>query len=175
MATYMNVSESCRPSPVRKQTRLTGVWIGVGYAALSFVPAARANELTPQGFERGVDVLLQTTRWTGVALPITGGYQIWQLYPLARLLGTPRGHLVLGMLGLWGVMNGVLEVGVYRTRTAAGATMGIGRHTIERFSLGADTDVTRLASVVRPYVLVASGLGLLLLVDAALLAGGLPV
>jgi hypothetical protein len=148
------------------------VRIGVGYAALSFVPAARANELTPQGFERGVDILLQTTRWTGVALPVTGGYQIWQLYPLARLLGTPRGHLVLG---LWGVMNGVIEAGVYRTRTAAGATMGIGRHTVERFSLGADTDVTRLASVVRPYVLVASGLGLLLLVDAALLAGGLPV
>lgn len=152
------------------------LWVGgVGYAALSFVPAARADELTPAGFERGVDALLQTTRWTGVALPVTGGYQIWQLYPFARLLWTPRGHLVLGMLGLWGVMNGVLEVGVYRTRTAAGATMGIGRHTIERFTLGTDADVPRLAAVVRPYVLVASGLGLLLLVDAALLAGGLPM
>lgn len=146
---------------------------GVGYAALSFVPAARAAELTPAGFERGVDALLQTTRLTGVALPATGGYQIWQLYPFARLFGTPRGHLVLGMLGLWGGMNGVLEAGVYRTRTATGATMGIGRHTVERSTL--DTDVPGLATVVWPYVLVASGLGLLLLVDAALLAGGLPV
>ena len=122
-----------------------------------------------------LDRLLRVTRWTGVALPVSGRYQVWVLYPIARLLGSTRGHLVLGMFGLRGVMNGVIEAGVYRTRTAAGATMGIGRHTVERFSLGADTDVTRLASVVRPYVLVASGLGLLLLVDAALLAGGLPV
>ena len=152
------------------------LWVGgVGYAALSFVPAARAAALTPAGFERGVDALLQTTRWTGVALPVTGGYQIWQLYPSARLFGTPRGQLVLGMLGLWGSMNAVLEVGVYRTRTAAGVTIGIGRHTIERFTLRTDADVPHLATVVRPYILVATGLGLLLLVDAALLAGGLPV
>ncbi|WP_277554055.1 copper resistance protein CopD [Halobaculum limi] len=150
-----------------------GLWTGsVAYAAVTVVPAAREGDLAAAAFGRSVDWLLQTTRWTGVILPLTGGYQIWELYPLARLLGTTRGHLILGMLALWGVMNGILELGIYRLRAADGTAMGFARHAITRFGLDDDAEARRLAGVVRPYVLVATVLGVLLLVDAALLASG---
>jgi hypothetical protein len=101
-------------------------------------------------------------------------HQIWVLYPLETLLGTTRGHLVLGMLALWGVMNGLLEAGIYRMRTADGATLGVGEYMSEGFSIEEDVDVSRLAGIGRPYVLASAGLAVLLLVDAALLAGGVP-
>lgn len=116
---------------------------------------------------------MQTTRITGVVLPLTGGYQILELYPLSRLLETPRGHLVLAMVALWGLMNGLVELGVYRMRVADDSGMGFARHTVERFTLDSDADARELAGVARPYVLAATALGVLLLVDAALLAGGL--
>jgi hypothetical protein len=137
-------------------------------------PAARAGEVGPGAFEGTVDGLLRVTRWTGIALPVTGIYQIWVLYPIDALLGTTRGHLVLGMLALWGVMNGLLEAGIYRMRTADGASLGIGEYMAEGFSIEADVDVPRLAEVGRPYVLASAALAVLLLVDAALLAGGVP-
>jgi uncharacterized membrane protein len=152
---------------------------GVLYAAYAVFPAARAGELPPAAFERQVDGVLQATRWTGLALPATGAYQLWTLYPLPRLLGTTAGHLVLGMLALWGLMNGLLEAGVYRMRTVDDDRVGIGTHLRERFVLGAgpDTDghvdVVRRADVGWPYLVGAAALALLLLVDAALLASGL--
>ncbi|QZY00446.1 copper resistance protein CopD [Halobaculum rubrum] len=149
-----------------------GLWTGgVAYAAVAVLPAARRGDLSAPGLGRSVDWLLQTTRVTGVVLPVTGGYQIWRLYPLPRLFGTTRGHLVLGMVALWGVMNGLVELGVYRMRMAEGSRMGLGRHTIERFGLDDDADARGAAEVARPYVLAAAALGVLLLVDAALLAG----
>ena len=151
-------------------------WTGsVLYAAYSVFPTARAGDLSAAAFERHVDGLLQVTRWTGLALPVTGAYQLWVRYPLPRLIGTTAGHLVLGMLVLWGVMNGLLELGVYRMLTAGREPLGVGSYMAEGFVLGAgrDVDVKRLADVGWPYVRVAVVLAVLLLVDAALLAGGL--
>ncbi|UIP00439.1 copper resistance protein CopD [Halobaculum sp. CBA1158] len=150
-----------------------GLWTGgVAYGTVALLPAARRGEVTAQGLGRAVDLLLQVTRATGVVLPLTGAYQIWRLYPTSRLLGTTRGHLVLGMLLLWGVMNGLVELGVYRMRVADGDPPGLARHTVERFGLGADADPRALVGVARPYFLAATALTVLLLVDAALLAGG---
>lgn len=150
-----------------------GLWTGgVAYATVAVLPAARRGDLSAPGFGRSVDWLLQTTRATGVVLPLTGGYQIWRVYPLPRLFGTSRGHLVLGMVTLWGLMNGLVELAVYRMRAADGAGMGFGRHTIERFGLADEADARGAAEVARPYMLAAAALGVLLLVDAALLAGG---
>jgi hypothetical protein len=151
-------------------------WTGaVLYGVYAVLPPALAGDLPPAGFERTVDGLLRVTRWTGLALPATGLYQIWVLYPLPRLVGTTRGHLVLAMLALWTVMNGVVETGVYRMLTDDGAAVGVGTYVAEGFRLPADADVPRLAAVGRPYLLGAAALAVLLLVDAALLAGGVGV
>lgn len=147
----------------------TGAVLFVVYAVL---PSAGRGDLSPAGFERTVDGLLRVTRWTGVALPITGAYQIWVLYPLPRLLGTTRGHLVLGMLALWGLMNGIVELGVYRMQAPDGDGPALSAYMADGFSLDADVDVVRRAAVGRPYFLGSAGLSVLLLVDAALLAGG---
>jgi hypothetical protein len=145
---------------------------GVLYAAYAVFPAARAGELSPAAFERAVDGLLQVTRWTGLALPLSGGYQLWVLYPLDRLLGTASGHLVLAMLALWGLMNGLVEAGVYRMRTAGGEPLGIGEYMTERFAVDGGYDVRERAEVGRPYLLGAAVLAVLLLVDASLLTVG---
>ena len=151
-------------------------WTGsVLYAAYTIIPTARSGGLPAAAFERSVDGLLRVTRWTGLALPLTGAYQIWVLYPTDRLFGTTSGHLVLGMALLWTVMNGVVELGCYRMRTLDGPSVGIGQYMSEGFVIGEDVAVPRLAAVGRPYVLVASVLAVALLVDAALLAGGVPV
>lgn len=148
-------------------------WTGaVLFVAYTTLPAARGGELSVAGFERTVDGLLRVTRWTGLALPITGAYQIWVLYPLPRLFGTTRGHLVLGMLALWGLMNTAIEVGVYRMQASDGDGPGLSQYMAEGFSLAADADVSDRVAVGRPYLLGSAGLSVLLLVDAALLATG---
>jgi hypothetical protein len=147
------------------------------YAAHTVFPAARSGDVGPAAFERSVDGLLEVTRWTGLALPVTGAYRIRVLYPLPALVGTARGHLVLGMLALWGAMNGLLELGVYRMRTAdgnGGDPPGVGRYMAEGFVADDGADVPRLAAVGRPYVTASVALSVPLLVDAALLADGLP-
>lgn len=145
---------------------------GVLYATYAVFPAARAGELSPAAFEQVVDGLLQVTRWTGLALPLSGGYQLWVLYPVDRLLGTTSGYLVLAMLALWGLMNGLLEAGVYRMRTAGGEPLGMGEYMTERFAVNGGYDVRERAAVGRPYLLGVVVLAVLLLVDAALLAVG---
>lgn len=125
-----------------------------------------------------LDRLLRVTRWTGVTLPLTGFYQWWVLYPLApdQLFASPRGHLVVAMFALWGLLNGLLELGIYRMRTVE-SSVALGPYLTEGFLL--DGGVTgasaeRVLDAGRPYVLAAVVLTAALLVDAALLAGGLP-
>jgi len=149
------------------------LWVGATlYAAYAVFPPARAGHLSVPAFERAVDGLLQATRWTALALPVTGLYQIWVLYPLDRLFGTTAGWLVVAMLGLWGLMNGVLETGVYRMRTAGGESLGVGRYMQEGYVADEGIDVAERAAVGWPYVLAAVAMGVLLLVDAGLLAAG---
>ncbi|WP_241658351.1 copper resistance protein CopD [Halorubrum sp. BOL3-1] len=126
--------------------------------------------------------LLMVTRWTGVALPVTGAYLVWALYrPIDLLTGTPRGWAVLAMLSLWGVMNGLVEIGILRMRREVDPDIGLGRYMAEGFPVEALDDraptapeSARLAAVARPYLLASAGVAVLLLVDAALLAGGVP-
>jgi hypothetical protein len=148
---------------------------GVLYAAYAVLPSAATGDLPPAAFERGVDGLLQVTRWTGVVLPLTGAYQVWVLYPLPRLFGTTTGHLVLGMAVLWTLMNGAVELGVYRMSQSLGDPPGVGTYFLRGFAVGDDADVPALADAGRSYLLGAAGLSILLLVDAALLAVGVPV
>jgi hypothetical protein len=84
------------------------------------------------------------------------------------------------MLSLWGAMNGLVELGVLRMRREVDPDLGWGRYMAEGFPVDALAGVggvpgsARLASVARPYLLASAGLAVLLLVDAALLAGGIP-
>jgi len=106
-------------------------------------------------------------------LPVTGVYLVWELYTVAGLLGTTRGWLVVAMASLWLVMNGTMEVGTLRMREVMG-DVSIGSYFAEGFPRTPDESVTvaEVAETGRPYMLVAAGLAVLLLVDAALIASG---
>jgi len=148
------------------------LWVG---GTLYAVLALRAKSPAPAAVGPSLDTLLWVTRWTGVALPLTGLYQAWALYPLERLLGTTRGHLVLTMALLWGPMNGLVELGVYRARTVETPVSPVrylarGVRADGGLPDGAGGRALRAA---RPYLLAAAALGVALAADAALLAGGL--
>lgn len=156
----------------------TGATLYVVYATL---PRASDGVLGRDAFVDAAHRLLMITRWTGIVLPVTGAYMIWVLYrPLTLLTATPRGWAVIAMLSLWGVMNGVIELGVLRMRREVDPAIGWGAYMAEGFPIdaldegGAAPSATRLAAVGRPYLLASGGLAVLLLVDAALLAGGVP-
>ena len=157
-------------------------WTGaVLFAVYAVLPRAREGALSREAFVDAAHRLLMVTRWTGVALPVTGAYLIWLLYrPLDLLTATPRGWAVLAMLSLWGAMNGLVEAGVLRMRREVDPEVGWGQYMAEGFpadALDPDEDAAgpaRLATVARPYLLASAGLAVLLLVDAALLAGGIP-
>lgn len=156
----------------------TGATLYVVYATL---PRASDGVLGRDAFVDAAHRLLMITRWTGIVLPVTGAYMIWVLYrPLTLLTATPRGWAVIAMLSLWGVMNGVIELGVLRMRREVDPAIGWGAYMAEGFPIdaldegGATPSATRLAAVGRPYLLASGGLAVLLLVDAALLAGGVP-
>jgi hypothetical protein len=146
------------------------------FVASLYLP--RRGGTTPDDIGWTLDRLLWVTRWTGVALPVTGLYQIWTLYPIPRLFGTTRGHLVLGMVLLWGVLNGVVEIGVYRARTVDGSRPSFAAYMSEGVGVGGGlrTEYADEAlAAVRPYLAGGTVLSVLLAVDAALLAGGLAV
>ncbi|SNR23455.1 copper resistance protein CopD [Halorubrum vacuolatum] len=153
----------------------TGATLFVVYAVL---PRAVDGTMRPATFADGVHRLLLITRWTGVVLPVTGAYMIWVLYtPLELLTSTTRGWLVLVMLTLWGIMNGLIEMGVLRMRRELDPDLGWGAYMAEGFPAEGITEsvsTTRLAAAGRPYLLASGGCAVVLLVDAALLAGGMP-
>ncbi len=153
----------------------TGATLFVVYAVL---PRAVDGTMRPTTFVDGAHRLLLITRWTGLVLPITGAYMIWALYtPLELLTSTTRGWLVLAMLTLWGIMNGLIEMGVLRMRRELDPELGWGTYMAEGFPaerVDGSVPASRLAAAGRPYLLASGGCAVILLVDAALLAGGVP-
>ena len=147
------------------------------YVVYAVVPAARTGRLSTELFVDNCHRLLLITRWTGVVIPLTGAYMIWVLYtPLELLTATARGWAVLVMIGLWGGMNALIELGVLRMRRAVD-DVGLAAYMTEGFPSGTLSEPPssrrpELVGLVRPYLLGAAGCAVLLLVDAALLAGG---
>jgi hypothetical protein len=158
------------------------LWTGATlYVVYATVPRATDGTLGREAFVDAAHRLLVVTRWTGVVLPLTGAYMVWRLYaPLDALVTTSRGWAVLAMLSLWGAMNGLVELGVLRMRREVDPDVGWGRYMAEGFPVdrlagGASVPgAAQLASVARPYLLASGALAVLLLVDAALLAGRVP-
>jgi len=126
-------------------------------------------------FVASADALLRVTRWTGIALPVTGAYLILRLYSLDALVGTARGSLVLVMAATWGSMNGIMETGVFRMRRLTGE-IGVKEYMLEGFPpsyFSADrAESEALRDTGSRYMLVAAVLAVVLLIDAAVLSSG---
>lgn len=150
-----------------------GFWSGaVLFVAYVLLPEASHAVIDRKGYVVQMDRLLRVTRWSGIVIPITGFYQLWVLYPWDRLVGTVDGWLVLTMLGLWGLLNSVIELGVFAMRKEVDP-VGYGTFLQEGFPpelLNDELTLERLHQLGRPYLLVSVLLAVLLLGNAALLA-----
>lgn len=139
---------------------LTGaLWVGsVVFVAGAILPAAVDGALDAAPLESLSGKLVTWSRGASVVTFLTGGHMAGTRYTIETLTGTGRGHLVLAMLTLWFVLaalveigNGRLSDGVREKRVRGPAREAIG--------------VFRAAAVV----------GVLLLVDAGLLASGIAI
>lgn len=136
-----------------------GVWTGsVLFLVGAVFSAATAGSLSAASLTVVATRLVWLTRLGALVFVATGGHLAGTNYTAESLFGTGRGHLVFTMLVLWFVLTVLLEVGVKRlTRTA------------ETEGVPAAIDATR------PLFGAAAVVALLLLVDAGLLAGNVPL
>ncbi len=134
-----------------------GLWTGsVLFVAYAVVPTAARGDLNAGPLETFAGKLTTVSRASALLLFVTGGHMAASRYDVSSLTGTTRGHLVLGMLALWFLLGGLVEVG-------AG-----------RLTDGASRDKVREpARSARRLFQAASVVAVLLLVDGGLLAVGI--
>ena len=136
---------------------LGALWVGsVVFVAGAILPAAVEGALDAAPLETIADRLVYLSRGASVVMLLTGGHLAGTRYTVETLTGTGRGHLVLAMLALWLVLAALVEVG--RSRLVDGL-----QEKRVRTPAAEVTTIFRAAAVV----------GILLLVDAGLLASGL--
>ncbi|SFR45356.1 CopD family protein [Halogeometricum limi] len=137
---------------------LTGaVWVGsVVFVAGVVLPAALDGSLDAAPLETFADRLVYGSRAASVVMFLTGGHLAGSKYTFELLANSFRGHLVLAMLALWFVLTALVEVG--RSRLVDGL-----REKRVRGPVSDTRNLFRAAAVV----------GVLLLVDAGLLASGI--
>jgi uncharacterized membrane protein len=136
---------------------LTGaLWVGsVVFVTWAVLPAAVEGVLDAGPLETFVDRLVYGSRAASVVMFLTGGHLAGTRYEVSTLFGTGRGHLVLAMLALWLVLTALVEVG--RGRLVRGLQT-------KRVRTPAQESLTLFRA--------AALVGVLLLVDAGLLASG---
>jgi uncharacterized membrane protein len=89
-----------------------GAWTGGTLLMATVVlPAAQNGRLGASALEWILDRFTYVTLASVGLLFVTGGHLAGTGYTFEALFGTGRGHLVLGMLGLWFVLAGILHVG----------------------------------------------------------------
>jgi uncharacterized membrane protein len=89
-----------------------GTWTGGTLLMAALVlPAAREGRLGTGALSWILDRFTRVTLASAALLFLTGGHLAGTGYTFEALLGTGRGHLVLGMLGLWFVLAGLLHFG----------------------------------------------------------------
>jgi len=104
------------------------LWTGsVLFFALGVLPVAR-EALTGRLRSR----FMALSRGSALVLLLTGGHLAGTLYGDGRLTETGDGHLVLGMVALWALLIGVLEVANARVE---GDT--VGPTAVRLYQLGA--------------------------------------
>ncbi|QDX41354.1 transporter [Salarchaeum sp. JOR-1] len=133
------------------------LWTGsVLFAAYAVVPLGRAGDASP-GVLAAVAGKLSLVNRLSSALMLLSGLGLWVVLDYtSRFPDDPSSHLVLTMVVLWVVLTGLVEVGVARLTDAS------------------DSGKVRTpAENARPFLLGAALVGVLLLLDAAALAGNL--
>jgi uncharacterized membrane protein len=136
---------------------LTGaLWVGsVVFVAGAVLPAALDGALDAAPLESLSRKVVVGSRGASVVMFLTGGHLAGTRYTVETLTGTGRGHLVLAMLALWLALAALVEIGCGRLSD------GLREKRVRAPARDAAT-AFRAAAVV----------GVLLLVDAGLLAAG---
>ena len=99
-------------------------WTGSTLAvALFVVPAARRGVLAAAPVEWIADRFTKLSVASVVVMLLTGGHLAGNLYTFEALANSSRGHLVVGMTGLWLVLAGLAHVATSRL-TGSGDVQG---------------------------------------------------
>jgi len=132
-----------------------GLWSGaVLFMTYAVLPTAMNGESGPGPLSYIVGKLQTVSRASALLLLLTGGHLAGTKYTGASLLGTGRGHLVLTMVVLWFLLAGLVEVG------ASKLTDGFDQQKVRQPARDA-----------RPFLLGASLVAVLLLLDAGAILG----
>jgi uncharacterized membrane protein len=138
----------------------SGLWAGsvlfVWYAVL---PLGQDGELNAAPLGTVAGKLRWVSRASATVLLLSGVYMTVRRYTVGSLTGSSGGHLVLGMVVLWFVLAGLVEVG--SGKLADGADRNKVREPVreaQRFFQGASAVAVLL--LLEAGLLVANGLGL---------------
>ncbi|ELZ20141.1 hypothetical protein C477_06976 [Haloterrigena salina JCM 13891] len=96
-----------------------GIWAGsVFYVAFVVLPLARDGAFnTTKPLEAISGKLTTISRVSALVLLLTGGHLAGQRYTSETLFQSTNGHLVLGMVVLWALLAGLVEIGAKRLET----------------------------------------------------------
>ncbi|WP_340099237.1 transporter [Salinibaculum salinum] len=132
---------------------VAALWTGsVLFVAYAVLPLGKDGSLNAAPLGALAGKLTTVSRASALVLFLTGGHMAAYAYTVESLTGSPRGHLVLGMLVLWFVLAGLVEVGA------------------SKITDGTDQDKVREpARNASPFFQAGAVVALLLLVDAGLL------
>jgi len=136
-----------------------GLWAGaVVFVTWGILPLARDGNLDAGPLESITGRLKLISRISAVILPLTGirMAMLGNYTETAILFETTQGHLLIGMIVLWLVLMGLVEVG------ASKLTSGTSQQKVRE-----------PAREARPFLLGATVVAVLLLVDAGAISGGL--
>lgn len=131
-----------------------GLWSGsVLFVTITIVPLGRESEINAAPLNAVASSLRTVSRVSAVVLLLTGSHMAASVHTGDTLTGTTSGNLVIGMVALWVVLIGTVEIGTGRLLD------------------GTDrTKVREPARAARPIFLLASVAATLLLVVAGLLS-----
>ena len=96
-----------------------GIWAGsVFYVAFVVLPLARDGAFnTTKPLEAISGKLTTISRVSALVLLLSGGHLAGQRYTSKTLFESTNGHLVLGMVVLWALLAGLVEIGAKRLET----------------------------------------------------------
>jgi hypothetical protein len=94
-----------------------GLWAGsVLFVVLTVLPMAREGKLNAAPLRSVAGTLTWVSRVSALVLLLTGAQMTAARYTSDSLTGSTGGSLVVGMVGLWLVLAGTVEVGTSRLR-----------------------------------------------------------
>jgi uncharacterized membrane protein len=137
------------------------LWTGsVLFVSYAVVPMASDGELNAGPLGSLAGRLRTVSRTSALVLLLTGGHMAVAAagYTVDTLLGSTRGHLLVGMILLWVALAGLVEVGAARLADGAGRQK-VREPAREARRLLQGASVVAVLLLVDAAVLVSSGLG----------------